>query len=156
MRLAFFGGIIICATLLSACLPKRSAECSKEAGFLNLSPEEQSTQFRSFPIEKQVEIFICDYRYVHPFHTGWAQDIAKHGDGAIPFLSEKMKTERDANNLGAIIYVLGIMFKYDYLRNKVNAAQTIRQAIPEMKCDSSKNLCNELREEIERIIASQQ
>ena len=143
---------VIITTTLSACWSKMPAECNA-TGFFDLPPNQQDTQFRSLPLERQLELFTCDFRYVHPFCISCAKAIAAHGDQAIPFLVSRLKKEVDVNNQEAIVYILKVMYKDGYVQNKGDAAQVIRQAIPEMKCKDSEELCNERLREIERIIA---
>ena len=155
MKLGLLWITFISVPLLSSCWPKMPAEC-KATGFFDLPIAQQAKQFRGFPMERQVDLFICDYRYSHPFNVGFAFDVAKHGDEAIPYLADKLKTEKDVNNQGAIIYILKIMFEDGRVRNKEAAAQVIRRAIPEIKCNASESLCSERLKEIESIIAPRQ
>jgi hypothetical protein len=152
MKLCLLSITFISVALMSSCWPRMPAECT-DTGFFGLPGAQQEGRFRGLPMEKQVELFICDYRYRHPFNIRFAVDIAERGDGAIPYLADKLKSEKDVNNQGAIIYILKIMFEDGHVRNKEVAAQVMRQVIPEMKCNASESLCDERRKEIERIIA---
>ncbi|HYX71509.1 MAG TPA: hypothetical protein VE732_01955 [Nitrososphaera sp.] len=148
-------GFITCILFYSACGPKTPDGCDEARAFFNLPSGEQLPEFRNLSAEKQLEYVICDYRYTHPFSVTFVRILAQRGDEVIPLLAEKIKTERDANNLEAVIYVLEIMFKDGTVKNKGTALQQIRQATVEMKCDSSKERCNERWKDIDRILASQ-
>jgi hypothetical protein len=66
----------------TACVPPTPPECRP---FLNLPREQRHTEFRTYPIEKQLDVYLCAMKSEPPDLT-LADDIANRGPEVIPFV----------------------------------------------------------------------
>src|SRR5437763_1430786 len=68
------------------------AECRN---FSELTAEQRHAEFHSYPIERQLDVYLCMMK-TEPPHSELADDIADRGTEAIPFVVAKMKAVKGA------------------------------------------------------------
>jgi hypothetical protein len=103
-----------------------------------LSEEQQYQRFKSYPVEKQFELYaycgnektcMRGSESTHDYYGQWmAQD-----DIAVPFLVEKLKTETDESVQWEILYVLRAMAVNGHLKGRHDVAEVATHAADSMK-----------------------
>lgn len=116
--------------------------------FFAQSIEQQETQFRTLPLERQLEIYRCGM-YRRPAELGLGYEIAKGGEKIVPALTEALRKEKDEWMQYAIIDIFRVMSKDGYLRGKTVAIQQIRNTVSVMKTYRIRNEAEESLKEIE-------
>jgi hypothetical protein len=134
-------GIILTLLILSlACNSKAPAECKQ---LCSLSKEQQYQRFKSFPVEKQFDLYIyckneksCwrDSESPHDYYGQWMAD----DDKAVPFLTERLKVEKDERVEWDIIYVLRFMAVNGHLKGNRHVAEVVNRAVSEMDGDDER------------------
>jgi hypothetical protein len=132
--------------LLIRCAPTQKAPAGYEA-FSSLPSEQKMVEFRNYPTAKQVDFFIYEFRYVHPFHTDFAFTIAERGDEVIPYLISRMKQEEDERNKLAVLYIFKINFQYGKLHKHEAAMSEIKEIVAGMKRPAVKESAEEMLKE---------
>jgi hypothetical protein len=135
--------LLICALGLSC--SGVSKECSD---FFSQPVEQAEAKFRTYPIEKQFDLFSCGMR-MEPQVLWPAADLADRGDPAIPFLLDRLKKESDELSQDDIIFVFELMSSKGYLDNKPFVIDELTQIVSKMKNPSVKNLSQEKLRRIE-------
>ena len=119
--------------------------------FYNLAPQEQATQFRTYPIEKQLEIYRCEMRRKPP-NLGRAYDIASGGEKVIPVLVEQLRSEEDEHVDNDLIYIFRIMSRDGYLDHKQDVVEQIKEAVSRIKFYRTRQAAQESLDEIEKNV----
>jgi hypothetical protein len=122
VSLAVLVAFQVCAMVRCTCIPNEYRE------FENLSLEQQHEQFRTFPIEKQFDIYMYHMKCIHPPDTEFTNDIAARGDEAVPFLMEKLteaQSERDQIYIIGILRTMSILRYADLRKNPENVDQLV-------------------------------
>jgi hypothetical protein len=132
--------------LVSGCSLTMPAECKK---FYALPPQEQEVIFRTYPVEKQLDIYHCGMRAVYPPDITLAWEIASGGENNIPFLLERLKAERNISNQEDIIYVFQVMSKKGYLNCRRDVLNELKQVVSAMKYDDVRARNEQRLQEIE-------
>ena len=97
-----------------------------------------------------MELWVCDYRHIHPYNVGLAYSIAERGEDALPSLTERLRAEKDEVNQEAIIYVIEIMYKRGYVRGREDVVELVRGVVAGMKDKAPKEVAEESLRAIER------
>jgi len=138
--LLFYGLIVVLiCQAWSACPPKPPAECRS---FLELSLEQRSVEFQTYPLEKQLEIYLCAMK-TEPPNSSLAYSIADRGEQAVPVVVAKLKSLKNEGDQEDVIYVLEVMSDRGYLRGKKEVISQIRDVVDAMKLDLIKNRSSE-------------
>jgi hypothetical protein len=99
-RAAYLSVLLLGCALLAGCqYPKDYVD------LMNLPSEERHLEFRKLPIEKQVEFYLIRASNSHPWDRGFADDIAAHGEGALPYLLERLEKEPKDYRRDDIIWI---------------------------------------------------
>ena len=144
---------LLILSLSVGCRSKAPAECRQ---LCSLPQEQQSKTFKAFPIEKQFDLYVgcekeksCwrDSESPHDYYGHWLAEDKK----ATPFLTERLKVEKDEVVQRDIIYVLRLMGANGHLRGERHTAEVVKQAVAEMGGDDERELkrYQEWAEEIE-------
>ncbi len=121
--------VMVVASGLPSCT-RWSAEC--EDLFLNTPHEQLATKFRAYPIERQLDLYLCGMT-VHPPVIESAYIIAERGEEAIPFVLSKLKSVNNEQEQEDLIYILEVMSNRGHLRGKRDVVDEIRQVIMRMQ-----------------------
>lgn len=114
--------------LLSGC-EQRSQECRD---VLEVPREEGYVKFRSYPIETQLEVYLCGM-HSEPPDLGLANEISKQGDNVIPNVIHKLQVADREIDQEALIYLLEIMSDRGLLRGRKHVIADISSVIENMK-----------------------
>jgi hypothetical protein len=132
-----------------ACTPDLPSECEKHSSFFELSLNGRHLEIKTFPLEKQVDVYLCGM-FRHPPSLGLADDIADGGEKILPYLTERLKSEKNERNQQSIIYLLKIVSTKNYLRNREDIVEQIRQVVSDMKSEQFRERSREWLEQIEK------
>ncbi len=143
--------ILLGSVLFLSCIPDVPEECED---FLALPVARQVEVFRTFPVEKQLHVYTCDYRYSHPSNASLATALAERGENIVPILIDRLRQEDDERNLEPIIHILELMYKRGYLRDREDVVNFIRNAVSNMKRPAVKEVNQEMLRSIERQIST--
>lgn len=119
-----FSGVPSCARL--------SAEC--EDFFMKTPFEQSEARFRTYPIERQLDLYLCGMK-VHPPAIGFAYIIAERGEDATPFIVAKLKSVNDEKEQDDLIYILEVMSNRGHLHGRGDIIDEIRQVVMRMRVD---------------------
>lgn len=140
-------------TLITICLSflmlrgcgERPEECKQ---FLDLPRQQREEQFKSYPIEKQLDLYLCGMR-VEPPQAGLAYDIADKGEPAIAVVVQRLRTSNDELDQEHLIYVLEVMSDRGLLRGRKDVIADISQVIDNMKISQMKQTSEERLKKIQ-------
>lgn len=136
-----------------SCNPFFRSQASKECKeYLNLHPDQRLSQFQSYPIEKQVSVYLCMARREAP-DLGLAESIAKQGESVIPYLVERLKSEPDEYDQRKIILIFEVLSENGHLRAKQDVLTCIREVVSSMKDAGHKEIAVERLQAIEQNVA---
>lgn len=137
--------------VLLLCLSLQGCSEQPEAcrEFLDMPRQQRQTQFRTFPVEKQIEAYLCAMKEEPP-DLSLAEQLADGGESALPVLLRQLKSSSREIDQEDIIYVLEVMSDRGYLRGRKDVIADISQVIDEMKIDQVKQRCAESLKKIER------
>ena len=128
---------MICAV---ACWRQRPAEYKD---FFDLPLPRQVEEFSKYPIDKQLDLYLYDWNYMHPSKVGFAYTIAEKGDSVVPFLIRRLNTEKNENSQDAILHVFEIMFDRRFLIGREDVLEVTRNVISNMREPEIKQLSRE-------------
>lgn len=103
--------------------------------FFELSPNQQNEEMRRLPLDKQIDYYLAGVTYRHPPMLGLAENIARHGREAIPFLLQRLREERDERQQVYIMYVFKHMHQREYhnLSNEMEVIELLRTVTANMR-----------------------
>jgi hypothetical protein len=141
--------LLLAALSLFQSCERRPAECGKYASFDRVPIVQRETDFRTHPVEEQLEIYICSW-FGEPTGSGLADPIADQGERVIPLVVERLKRERREYSQKAIIYLLREMASRGYLRGRQDVLDEIRRTVSSMKHEYTRQSSQEWLNEIGR------
>jgi hypothetical protein len=116
--------------------------------FLDMPRPQLRAQFETFPLEKQIDVYLCAMK-VEPPDVGLANKIADRGEGALPVLMQRLKSSGQESKQEDIIYVLEVMSDHGSLRGRKDLVADIGRVIDEMKSGPVRERCAERLRKIE-------
>ena len=125
---------------------QQSPECRE---FYKLHPQQRHTKFRTFSLDKQIDIYLCGMKREPP-DTGLADVIAERGEKIIPDLVERLKAEKEGYAQDNIIHIFELMSEKGYLHGRRDVIALIREVIAGMKNKLRKEVSQERLEKIEK------
>lgn len=139
--------LLAAALHLQGCTPLLNRECS---AFFKQDEARRKAQFKTFPIEKQLEIYECGMEFEPPYMDG-AYDIAEEGPKNIPFLLEKLKAkgfdEPGKVNVIEIFHAMSVMGKLDCRQDVI---QQIEQSMSGMHFKPFRDRAKEMLDDIKK------
>jgi hypothetical protein len=164
-RIICLGILLSAALLATSCIGTiqniaKHAKFRQHKEFFDLSREKQHAKFKTYPIEKQFDIYIMAMTAIQPRDTDFAIYIARKGHGAVPFLVEKLRQKKypgfrdNASTREDIkektIFLFRMMSRYNYyaVKNDEAAIKAIRGGIENMRIPHYRRLSNEYLWEI--------
>ena len=123
--------LLICM-LYSTCRPPE--ECR---AFLDLPPQQRHDVFHAYPLDKQLDIYLCAMKTEPPI-SDLANDIADQGEQAIPALVNKLKGAKSEVDQDDLIYVFEVMSDRRYLRGRKDVVAEISNVIDSMRISQIK------------------
>jgi hypothetical protein len=119
----------------TSCVPPTPPECR---AFLNLPREERHAEFRTYEIEKQLDVYLCTMKAELP-DVGLADEVANRGEAVIGPIVAKLKSVSSETDKYEMIHLLEVMSERGYLRGKKDVIAQISDVIDAMKTDSIKH-----------------
>jgi hypothetical protein len=131
MSLKFWLLIVMLLTLMMSprCGQSMPSECE---AFYGMTAKEQQAAFKTYPVEKQFEIYRCGTTQRHPPDMGLAIYIAEGGEKNIPFFLQKLSEEKSEAVQMYIIDVFKLMSWKGHLRGREDVVVQIEQVISKM------------------------
>lgn len=140
-RSAFFSSKYISLALLitlsgivSSCLPPRpSAECRE---FYDLAPKQREEKVRTSSGEEQLELYLCGMYQEPP--TDFSSIIADKGEEVIPFLLERLKTEKSETRQDLFIRIFEGLAIKKRLHGRQDVFDELKRIVSAMKSEEIK------------------
>lgn len=130
-RLLSIALLVSVSGIFLSCLPPRpSAQCR---AFYDLSPQERELKIRTSAIEEQLALYECGMYQEPP--TDFAADVAKGGEGIVPIILDKLKTETSETRQDHLIHILEELALKGHLVGRQDVIEQLRSVIPAMKDD---------------------
>lgn len=123
--------VVAMALLLSSCYGCPSLHSRECRSFFDMPREQRNSLFRTYPIEKQIKLYHCGMGWEPPY-TEYAYEIAKGGERNIPFLLERLRTERSQLHQTDIIYIFRAMSVLGHLHGRQDIVVQLEQVVAEM------------------------
>ena len=113
--------------------------------------EQQHKEMEKFTIDKKIDYYLAAMRYIHPPPVGLADNIAKHGKAALPFLMKRLREERNESNQVHLMSVFESMHLFYYnLKDEKEVHLLLKEKIDSMKNldhkKSAENILKDIRE----------
>jgi len=137
--------ILFVLLLYQACMPP---ECKNAGEFFNLSPDARDRVFKTYDLDKQLDIYHCGMR-LEPPQMGFAYDIAARGELALPPLLERLQAEKNERRQKDIILIFEVLAVMGHLGGRKDIAVQIRRTVNAMRIPEIKSSAEEMADEIE-------
>lgn len=142
--------ILLQCALLVSCTPAQTAPApAGYESFSSLPIKQQMEEFRTYPTSKQVDFFIYEFRYVHPFSNGLAFAIAERGDEAVSYLLNRIVQEKDERTKLAVLYLFKIIFEHGQPQNRGKTISALKEVVSGMSAPAVKASAEEMLKAIE-------
>lgn len=143
---------------LGACLYEGAPPEYEE--FFKLPLAQQHREIDNYPFDKQIEIYLVAVQRIHPPDYGFADDIASHGEVAVPFLVERLNNEQSEFTQQHIIYVFQMMAEFHswgvehdlYIEYDVKSDQEVVSLVEELVSSMQEPLPRQRGEEALGVI----
>lgn len=142
MRMGLVMCVLLSVFLSGGCIMTR--DCRE---FFALPRVDQKAKFKSYSIQEQVDLYICG-QYMEPPQVGLAYDIAEGGEAVIPYLVQRLQSEKDESRQEKIIYIFRALSLNGHLKNRPNVIDQIEQLVSAMKDDFYKTRSRQMLDDI--------
>ena len=123
-----------------------SPECRK---FFDLPLREQEQLFRTYSVDKQVDLYLCGMNREPP-ETAYAAYIAEGGEKNIPYLLQRLKAERLEMVQTEIIDIFTVMAIKGQLRGREDVIAELEEVVAKMKYGPVKLIAQKYLEDIKK------
>lgn len=107
-----------------------------------LPRKQQAEEFKKYPLEQQVDIYIYAIQGAEPPATQFGDFLASNGKKVIPLVLKRLKEEKsDRVRLYLIEVLYSMHTEYCRLKDEKEVVETIRAVISDMKDATYKRLC---------------
>jgi len=124
---------ILSVVMTASCGPP--PECRE---FFDLTSEQQENGFKGFPIEKQLDVFLCGMK-IEPPETKLARYIADQGEDVVAPTVDRLKASKSLADQSDLIYLLVELSDRGYLKGRKDVVADISNVIDTMKLDNIRN-----------------
>ena len=146
---AIAAGVVAAALLSCVCAwSSCSFSLGNCGGFSDLPYERQRAEFRTYPIEKQLDVYLC-MMDSEPPHSELADEIADRGPEAIPSVVAKMKAVKGESDQTNLVYLLEFFSERGHLIGRKDVIADVSAVISNMKVDSVRQRSEESLKKIE-------
>jgi len=102
--------LIACVVTSAGCGVSRAQALRKDCAplaetFFWESIDKQLIKFESYDLADQYRVYICGNQFIHPPAIHLSSALAKRGEEAVPFLTEKMRRAKDDLTIRDVINV---------------------------------------------------
>lgn len=133
---------------LASCMWFLPAECRQ---FFDMPQERQKEEFRGYPIEKQVRVYICGMRHEPP-QIMLAADIAAGGPDNIPYLLGRLKTDPNEGNKADIIFIFSMLAAHGHLKGRQDIVAELEQVVASIKQPGYRDKAKRSLEAIKQLL----
>ena len=143
--------VVMLLTLMMSprCGQSMPSECK---GFYAMTAKEQEVAFKTYPVEKQFEIYRCGTVQRHPPDMGLAIHIAEGGEKNISFFLQKLSEEKSEAVQMYIIDVFKLMSWKGHLRGREDVVVQIEQVVSKMTIPFIKETSQQSLESIKKSL----
>lgn len=116
--------------LMAGCsfsLRSSSPECRD---FHKLPREQRHTEFLTYPVEKQLDLYLCEMS-IHNPDLSYADSIADRGPEVMPAVVTRMKKVDDSDK-AELLYIMEVMSGRGHLRHRVDVYAELSRMVDEM------------------------
>lgn len=100
---------------------------------MELPRDERKETFEGLPLEKQVDFYLIRALHSHPSDTSFAESIAKRGETVIPYLLERLHSEKKDYNKQFLIRIFEeIHFLTVDLRKRQDVIEPLEDSIKQI------------------------
>jgi len=137
--------LILCgsAGCLSGIQPR---ECRE---FFQLSSSERESRFRQYPLDKQVDLYLCGMNREPP-ESGYAAYIAEGGEQVIPYLLQRIKTEPLEITKARILDIFTVLAVKGNLRGRQDVIDELDQVVSNIKFGPVKSMAERYMDTIKK------
>ena len=100
--------------------------------FFALPSKEREARFRTYPVDKQVDLYLCGMNREPP-EIAYAVYIAEGGKERIPYLLQRLQTEKSESAQVQIIDIFKVLAIKDQLRGRQDVIAQLEQVVSKMK-----------------------
>lgn len=134
------------------CGPRDRPQCGQYDEFFALGPTDQrNSDFRNYPIETQLEIYICGW-YCEPAPRYYADYIADRGEEVISSVVDRLQRERREFSQQALVYILVRIANKGYLRGRLDVLDAITPIVSSMKNQLTRQSSQQYLDEIKKYV----
>ena len=117
--------------------------------FFDLPSREQEAKFRAYPLQKQVDLYLCGMNREPP-EIAYAAYIAEGGEKNIPYLLERLKSEKLEITQVRIIDIFTVLAIKGHLRARQDVVAQLEQVVSRMKYEPIRRQAQGYLEEIKK------
>jgi hypothetical protein len=100
--------------------------------FFQLSSNERELRFRQYPLEKQVDLYLCGMNQEPP-ESGYAAYIAEGGEQVIPYLLNRLKAEPLEITKARILDIFTVLAVKGNLRGRQDVIDELDRVVADIK-----------------------
>jgi len=115
--------------------------------FFAMPANEREAKFRTYPIDKQVDLFLCGMD-LEPPHSGYAAYIAEGGEKNIPYLLQRLEAERSEITQLHLIDIFTVLAIKGHLHGRQDVLVRLEQVVSRMKYEPIRQKALEYLDEI--------
>ena len=134
-RVAFIVGMLVICGYCGCITGVMPRECRE---FFALSSRDREIKFRQYPLDKQVDLYLCGMNREPP-ESGYAAYIAEGGESVIPYLLTRLKREPLEISQARIIDIFTVLAAKGSLRNRQDMVVELEEVISKMTYEPVKS-----------------
>jgi hypothetical protein len=119
--------------------------------FFALPSREQAAEFRAYPVERQVDLYLCGMNREPP-EIAYAAHIAEGGDKNVPYLLQRLKAEQLEITQTRIIDIFTVLAIKGHLRGRQDVVDQLEEVASQMKYAPVKLQAHRYIEEIKKNV----
>ena len=119
--------------------------------FFALLSREQESKFRSYPVDKQVDLYLCGMNREPP-EIGYAAYIAESGDKDIPYLLQRLKAEQLEIRQMQIIDIFVVLAIKGNLRGRQDVVDQLEEVVVKIRYEPVRLKAQRYIEEIKKNV----
>ncbi len=117
--------------------------------FFQLSSSEREIRFRQYPLEKQVDLYLCGMNREPP-ESGYAAYIAEGGEQVIPYLLNRLKAEPLEITKTRILDIFTVLAVKGSLRGRQDVIDELERVVSHIKFAPVKSKAERYMDTIKR------
>ena len=119
--------------------------------FFALPSKEREARFRTYQVDKQVDLYLCGMNREPP-ELGYAAYIAEGGKERIPYLLQRLQTEESESAQVQIVDIFTVLAIKGQLRGRQDVVAQLEQVVSKIKYQPLRLKANGYIEEINTYV----